>query len=131
MKFSVYFSPCEFWLFFLFGQDTSFQAHVVSTYLPKPDDHVMFITVLPSVIRVSTPIIDVNFSQTTHEKLNEKKTVIIHFNQVNIFFNIRYISHFCGNMGSIVKAMLHKASFLASCNATNILPVAQIFSCVS
>lgn len=39
------------------------------SYLPKPDDHVMLITVLPSVIRVSTPIIDVNLPQTTHEKL--------------------------------------------------------------
>ena len=40
------------------------------TYLPKPDDHAVFITVLPAVIRVPTPIIDVNLTQATHKELN-------------------------------------------------------------
>ena len=43
------------------------------TYLPKPHDDAMFITVIATIIRISSPVIDVNFSQPTHEKLKERK----------------------------------------------------------
>ena len=33
----------------------------------------MFITVIATIIRISSPVIDVNLSQPTHEKLKERK----------------------------------------------------------
>ena len=59
------------------ARKTGYPSHdFVTTYLPKPHDDTMFITVIATIIRISSPVIDVNLSQPTHEKLKERKQYI-------------------------------------------------------
>lgn len=45
------------------------RENALKTDLPKPDNHVVFITIFSTVICMFTPVIDVNLSKATHKKL--------------------------------------------------------------
>lgn len=68
----------------------------------------MFIAVIPSVIRVSTPVIDVNLAQTTHEELKEQRS-FCHRKPIRFYFSLHAKITFTGKLVAEFKKKVNLA----------------------